>query len=194
MLLRNLFLIKVILLNGRSSEQFDTIIGMHMRIEISTFGKVDWRSSDCSNMANEDGVLASSLLGKFNELDHFISTFAKLQVSRKCICHWNCIFPNLVSIDGVEIGDNFKHLTHFCLCVNSSFQRTYQQTDDDSGWLMMTVNVSNRNLSFPCNTVPAACPPSKCRVRLRRRVVTDTFRSTRYVNARYRRICSANHQ
>ena len=56
MMLRNLFLIKDILLNDRSPEQFDIIIDMYMRIAISTFGKMNWRSSECRNMAKEDGV------------------------------------------------------------------------------------------------------------------------------------------
>ena len=54
--LRSLFLINAILLNDRSSEQFDTIIDMYMRIAISSLEKVDWRSSVCSSMAKEDGV------------------------------------------------------------------------------------------------------------------------------------------
>ena len=79
-----------------------------MRIAISTFGKVDWRSSECSNMAKEDSVsldlakstswIISSANSPYCKSAEYI--FA-IEIAYSLI---------LVSINVVKISDNFNPL------------------------------------------------------------------------------------
>jgi len=159
--LRSLFLIDAILLNDRSPEQFDNIIDMYCNFYIGKGGLEvfcvqwhgQWRRCVWHRLDVAKSMKTKSIIKLFSSanLPGCKSPLYIFAIETACYLIWSALISlkSMTTLNTLRTSPSAS-----ILCRNEYIN-----------WLIITITVSIRNVSFSSNTVSAACPSSKRRAR-----------------------------